>query len=319
MHTALLSWLKGPACAVGASLVLWGILFLFFKVRVKRLHHVAFPAQGERAASLAGLKAQIEKGRMGLNMALVAAMGTPLIFAVAYGVFVLFQSTPLAAEGVAMAGTLGLIMWACAVLKWRAAGRDLSRVRWLHDAKAMVADRVSELKPRGFMVFNDCRLGDRAIDHILVGPKGVFTVQTAVGLSAFQADLNTHGTATYDGRALFFPGKEDHETVSRACEEAEKLSDWLSEALDMPLAARAIVALPGWRVKRTSAEGISVIHPMQFEALFQYVRPRPLTTEQVALISARVEQLCTSPGPSVLTTAPAGSTVDLGGQDGSPG
>ncbi len=319
MHTALFSWLKGADWAVGATLVLWGILFLFFKVRGKRLPHVAFPAQGERVASLAGLRAQIEKGRMGAKMALVAAMGTPLIFAVAYGVFVFFQPTPLAAEGVAMAGTLGLIMWGCAVSKWRATGRDLSRIHWVHDAKVMVADYVSELKERGFMIFDDCRLGDRAIDHILVGPKGVFVVQTAVGLSAFQADLNTHGTVTYDGRALFFPGKEDHETVSRACEEAEKLSEWLSEALDIPLAARAIVALPGWQIKRTSAEGISVIHPAQFEALFQYVRPRPLTTGEAALISARVEQLCTSPGASVLTTASNGSTVDLGERDGSPG
>jgi hypothetical protein len=315
MHTALLTWLKGPAWAVGATLVLWGILFLSFKVRGKRLPHVAVPAQGERVASLAGLKAQIEKGRMGANMALVAAMGTPLIFAVAYGVVVFFQSTPLAAEGVAMAGTLGLIMWGCSVLKWRATGRDLSRVRWLHDAKVMVADRVSELKLRGFTVFTDCHLGDRAIDHILVGPKGVFVVQTAVGMGAFQADLNTHGTATYDGRALFFPGKEDHETVSRACEDAEKLSEWLCEALDIPLAARAIVALPGWRIKRTSAEGISVIHPTQFEALFQYVRPRPLTTEEAALISERVEQLCTSHVPSVLTTVPAAPTADLRHRD----
>ena len=319
MHTALLSWLKGPAWSVGATLVLWGILFLSFKVRGKRLPHVTVPTQGERVPSLAGLKAQIEKGRMGVDLALLAAMGTPLIFAVAYGVFVFFQSTAPAAEGVAMAGTLGLIMWGCAVLKWRATGRDLSRIRWLHDAKAMVAERVSELKLRGFMVFTDCRLGDRAIDHILVGPKGVFVVQTAIGLSAFQADLNTHDTATYDGRALFFPGKEDHETVSQACEDAEKLSEWLSEALDIPLAARAIVALPGWRIKRTSAEGISVINPTQFEALFQYVRPRPLTTEEVALISARMEQLCISPGPSVRTNAPDGSTVDLGERGGSPG
>ncbi len=319
MDTALLFWLKGPACAVGATLALWGILFLSFKVRGKRMPHVEFPAQGERVASLAELKAQIEKGRMGANMAHLSAMGTPLIFSVAYGVFSFFQSTPLAAEGVAMAGTLGLIMWGCAVLRWRATGRDLSRIRWLHDAKAMVADRVSELKLRGFMVFTDCRLGDRAIDHILVGSKGVFVVQTAVGLSAFQADLNTHDTATYDGRALFFPGKEDHETVSQACEDAEKLSEWLSETLDIPLAARAIVALPGWRIKRTSAEGISVINPTQFEALFQYVRPRPLTTEEVALISARVEQLCTSPGPSALANTSAGSTVDLGERGGSPG
>jgi len=315
MHTALFSWLEGPAWAVGATLMLWGLLFLVLRLRSKRFRHVGCPAEEGRVVSFAGLKDQIEKDRMRVNTALVSALVTPLIFVFSYGTYLFMRSAPLAAEGLAMAGTLGLIMWACAVLKWRATGRELSRVRWVHDAKVMVADHVSELKERGFMIFDDCRLGDRAIDHILVGRKGVFVVQTAVGIGAFQADLNTHGTATYDGRALFFPGKEDHETVSRACEDAEKLSEWLSEALDIPLAARAIVALPGWRIKRTSAEGISVIHPTQFEALFQYVRPRPLTTEEAALISARVEQLCTSRVPSVLTTVPAGPTADLRHRD----
>jgi len=123
--------------------------------------------------------------------------------------------------------------------------------------------------------------------------------------------LNTYGTVTYDGRALFFPGNEDHESVERACAEAERLSDWLSEALDIPLAARAIVALPGWQVKRTSAEGISVINPTQFEALFQYVRPRPLTTDAVALIAEQVRQHCMQIATPVNTTSPSGATADL--------
>jgi hypothetical protein len=38
-----------------------------------------------------------------------------------------------------------------------------------------------------------------------------------------------------------------------------------------------MVAVPGWSVRRTSADGIPVVNPKQFENLFKYLKPRPMS------------------------------------------
>jgi hypothetical protein len=70
------------------------------------------------------------------------------------------------------------------------------------------------------------------------------------------------------------------------------MSNWISSAIGEPVAARAIVALPGWFVKRTSADGISVVNPKQFPSLFKHIKPRTLTDEMIRRMVHQIEQKC---------------------------
>ncbi len=243
--------------------------------------------------------------------AFVALFATPVVFCLGYAAFLHTRSGPGVMESLGTAGFLGAAMWGWSYMRLRRAARDLKMRQWVYDAKALVAKHVDDLRGRGYSVFSDCRLNDTLFDHILIGPKGVFTVQAFVGGGAYQADLNAFATVTYDGRTLFFPSEENHDSVERAGMEAEMLSEWLSQTLELPLAARAVMALPGWQVKRTSAEGISVINPTQFEALFQHVRPRPLSTDVVVHLTEQVRQHCAEESASFDTPTPSGATADI--------
>ena len=59
----------------------------------------------------------------------------------------------------------------------------------------------------------------------------------------------------------------------------------------------AIVALPGWFVKRTSAAGISVVNPKQFTSLFNHIQPRPLSRETIQRVVHQLEQKCRDVDP----------------------
>jgi hypothetical protein len=89
-----------------------------------------------------------------------------------------------------------------------------------------------------------------------------------------------------------FPSGDDDKTIARAERQASWISDWISSAVGEQVAARAIVALPGWFVKRTSAEGISVVNPEQFPSLFRHIKPRHLSDETITRIVAAIEQRC---------------------------
>jgi len=53
---------------------------------------------------------------------------------------------------------------------------------------------------------------------------------------------------------------------------------------------RAVVAVPGWVIKRTTPAGIPVVNPKQIASLFAHIQPRPLTDAQIEGIAHRLEQ-----------------------------
>ena len=87
---------------------------------------------------------------------------------------------------------------------------------------------------------------------------------------------------------------DDFKIIEQAERKASWLSEWIGSAIGEPVAARAIVALPGWFVKRTSADGISVVNPKQFPSLFKHIKPRILTDAMITRIVHQLEQKCRS-------------------------
>jgi hypothetical protein len=96
----------------------------------------------------------------------------------------------------------------------------------------------------------------------------------------------------YNGRVLQFPKGRDSDTLEQTKRQADWLANWLTNAVGEPVVVRGIVALPGWFVKRTSAEGIPVVNPKQFASLFEYIQPRMLSAETIKRIVHQIEQKC---------------------------
>ena len=158
-----------------------------------------------------------------------------------------------------------------------------------------VARQLEPLARDGFHVHHGFSAQTFSIDHVVVGPKGVFSIETKSHPRAASKNRLEDATVEYDGRMLFFPKDEDLKTVDQAQQQACWLSEWLSKAIGEEIAARAIVALPGWFVKRTSAEGIPVVNPQQFASLFKHIKPRPLPDSMIMRINHQLNQKYRNP------------------------
>jgi hypothetical protein len=167
--------------------------------------------------------------------------------------------------------------------------RDL-RLGYL--GEAAVGHALNGLMRAGFHVFHDFPAEDFNIDHVVVGANGVFAVETKVHPKPPRDDGRRQAVVEYDGRALRFPDGYDSDMTVQAQTRAQWLSTWLSAAVGEPLAARAVLALPGWFVKRTTPEGLPVVNPGQFESLFRHIPPRALSPEQITRIVHQLEQKC---------------------------
>jgi hypothetical protein len=166
-----------------------------------------------------------------------------------------------------------------------------NRMRLAHESRLATRRVLDPLLKESHCVFHDV-IGDQfSIDHLVVGPKGVFAIQTHAEPTASSNQRLNDPIVTYNGRELFFPKGSDHGVLERARCNAEKLSQWLSGPTDERVAVRAIVALPGWTVRRTSAEGIPIINPKQFASLFEYIQPWKLPATTIQRIERQLQQI----------------------------
>ena len=163
-------------------------------------------------------------------------------------------------------------------------------IRLSYEGELAVGRELEQFAHGGFHVYHGFPAETFNIDHVVVGPKGVFAVETKTYAKPAPKDRVEDATVEYDGRMLYFPKGEDFKTIDQARQKASWLSAWLGKAIGEPIAARAIVALPGWFVKRTSAEGIPVVNPKQFSSLFKHIKPRPLSDSMIMRINQQLDK-----------------------------
>jgi hypothetical protein len=303
MKTDILSLMVLPFATLAATLVCWGILGIALRVfqRRKAQHgpeSTEVPADPGNTSDPQPADSAFAQPELKVRRGLGFVIATPLVTLAGYGTALFLEA--LDEQGYVLYGLTagGSLLWVLAFYIYRGAQAYRRKVYWQENAKAMVAQAVAPLAERGYTVFRDFKAEDISVDYLIISPKGVFALQSLIQPTGTPVGPDSEAVVTYNGRALFYPHGKDHLIIEWADGQAERLSDWLSQGLETPLAARAVLAMPGWRVKRISADGISVINPAQLEALFQYIKPRPIPAETVQTIVARIEAHY-SAGPNV--------------------
>lgn len=166
------------------------------------------------------------------------------------------------------------------------------RARLGYDGEVAVGQELNQLLRDGYYVYHDFPADKFNIDHIVVGRKGIFAIETKARSKPTSDQRQTDATVEYDGRMLRFPKYTDTQILEQAKRQAKWLSTWISSAIGEDVAARAVVALPGWFVKRTSPDGIPVVNPGQFTSLFEHIGPRDLSDKMIRRIVHQIEQKC---------------------------
>ena len=130
------------------------------------------------------------------------------------------------------------------------------------------------------------------IDHIVVGPAGVFAVETKAKSKPTSEDRSADAKVTYDGRCLHFPRWKETQPLEQAKNQAVWLERWLSSATGEPTPVRPVLALPGWYITRTASEGILVINPKQFAGIARPINGIKLDEHRIKSIVHQIDQRC---------------------------
>lgn len=154
-----------------------------------------------------------------------------------------------------------------------------------------VAEELNLLMADGFDVFHDVPFAKFNIDHLLLGPTGLFVVETKTkrkpvieGEARFEVD--------FDGEALNFPHGRDLEGPAQARLNRDTVSQWISSATADRIRAVAILTMPGWWVTCTARSDLVVLNPKQIRHFVIDHRASPLPADVIQRARHQLEEKC---------------------------
>lgn len=152
----------------------------------------------------------------------------------------------------------------------------------------VVGRELDSMMLSGYRVFHDVPFGDWNVDHVAVGPNGVFAVETKTRRKSPKGKQ-----VTFDGAALIWPGGwVDKASINQAARNAESLSKWILEATQERVTAVPVVALPGWSLGIKNFGPVAVYSAKGMaQALPRRGKDR-LRDEQIGRIAFQLSQRC---------------------------
>jgi hypothetical protein len=165
------------------------------------------------------------------------------------------------------------------------------------DGELATAEELNRLMLEGYRIFHDLPFPYGNIDHVVIGPPGVFAIDTKVRGKPLAGSDRALAVVDYGRQILTFPDSEFPLPVAQLNAETRWLSEELTNAVGFHVAAAALLALPGWFVEsRGNPASITVINPRNPQGLFR-CRPVMLSADQIQRIAHQVERLCANVQP----------------------
>jgi hypothetical protein len=137
----------------------------------------------------------------------------------------------------------------------------LKQLRLGRDGERLVANYLEDLRVHGFSIFHDIPSGDANVDHIIVGTKGIFTIETKTLQKPLRGECKirvANGKIYENGKVL------PRNPIIQARAQERWLNNFLAES-KFQAKAWPMVVFPGWFVEPfdTKVEKILVVEPKQ--------------------------------------------------------
>ena len=281
------------------ALVVLGALFLAIQwMKAKRRPKLPFKPERDKLLRGPGesLKRKIELMDENLIYLLMGLMVLPVLGG--FGVLAGMQQAQLGSPSLRMGLALGAALSLVAVGSWylakEASRRGNHYLGWF--GERMTAEELAQLGQQGWRIFHDvpAESGKQEfnIDHVVVGPGGVFSIETKMRRKGHARPGRKDHEVFYDGKELSWPWKEDRYGLDQAARNATWLRDWLSLMTGERLEVTPLLVFPGWYVVPPNAvHPVSVIHTSYLGG-FVSRRKDVLSSKQIDLLARQLEARC---------------------------
>ena len=211
-----------------------------------------------------------------------------------------------------------LVSLVVAVWSGRRAMKSL-RQRWNcslgFEGERVVGEELNQLMLSGYRVFHDLPFESFNIDHVVVGPPGVYAIETKARRKPVRDRGKKEYHVRFDGAALYWPKHlaqkhsdgpskqrsekqiEWRETkeIAQTALNARTLGEWLTSATGDKVGVNAVLVIPGWYVDRTGKGLVNVLNEKEVQHSFPARPANPLPPDQIQRIVHQLSERCRLP------------------------
>ena len=174
--------------------------------------------------------------------------------------------------------------------------RKRHRLRLGLECEMAVGQELNQLMLLGCRVYHDFPAEGFNIDHVVIGPAGVYAVETKGRAKPDKGGGTEEALVVYDGKRLQFPSWSETEPIAQAKRQAQWLAQWLKSAVGEPVPVLPALALPGWFVERKERDMV-VFNSKNPGFLATPRGERVLSDEVIQRVAHQVEQRCRTVEP----------------------
>ena len=168
---------------------------------------------------------------------------------------------------------------------------DWKKARFLKQAiegEKFIGQFLENLRSKGFYVFHDIISEGFNIDHVIVGPKGIYTVET----KTISKPKKGKAEILYDGETVTICGyPPERNPIIQAKAQANWLKEFIRNVTEKSISVRPVVLYPGWFVSRmTQGAEVWVLNHKAFPAFLDKERKTSLSDVDIKAIKRLLEE-----------------------------
>ena len=159
-----------------------------------------------------------------------------------------------------------------------------------------VAELLEPLKVQGWAIFHDLQcsgaVGKFNIDHVAVGPGGVWVVETKTRRKGKARSGGKDYEVVFDGQQLIWPWGKDTVGLQQALNNARWLQEWLEKMTGQKVSVASVLTFPGWLITERQLGPVRVVNPKGLPQVVTSRGRNVLAPDVADLIRRQLEQLC---------------------------
>mgnify|MGYP003419092272 FL=1 len=138
---------------------------------------------------------------------------------------------------------IAVISVGVSIMKGMEALRKIKNIKLGRDGEKIVGQSLEKLRAKGYLVFHDIDTGRGNTDHVLVGPDGVFTIETKTRSKDGDQRISCNGRFIIEGRGI-----STEKPVIQAKGEAAWFQSFINDRTGLSVRVRPVIIYPGWFV-----------------------------------------------------------------------
>jgi hypothetical protein len=165
---------------------------------------------------------------------------------------------------------------------------ELKQLKQGIEGEKAVGQFLERLRESGYQVFHDVMGDDFNVDHVIIGPAGVFTIETKTISKPMRGEVKIQ----FDGETIQVNGQTmERNPVRQAKAQASWLKKILQETTEREYKVRPVVVFPGWYIeqKAGSSRELWVLEPKALPSFLENA-PDVLSAEEIKMASGHLSR-----------------------------